>query len=366
MNLHSDEDSRFPRLFGALAWAAAAVLALVATAVAVLRVERIGEGQVGVLVGKWTGKAVPVLQTGKTVYSVLTRRLYVLDKTPQILEMAAASCGGALTVTTADGSEVEVDVTVRYRILPEQAHVVLATSGPGDLYKDKWVRATVRNQVRSHLGALAVGEMGDGAARDRQLALAQDAANEFLEPYALRIDSIALPVAPRFPAEHEVMVREREQADRQAQAEEARALAAEQRGTTETTAANDRKKVAIRQCASEVECRLIQAEAAALRIRCEADAHFARVSVAAEATLYRKTKEAEGVRSAKEAEAAGLAALAKALVGEGGRNVVKLEYAKALAGVVFDGEPSRNAAAPSRSASVPADIEPPAAMEKTE
>ena len=50
-------------------------------------------------------------------------------------------------------------------------------------------------------------------------------------------------------------------------------------------------------------------------------------------------QEADGILAERKAEAAGIMALKKALEGEGGRNMVKLEYAKKLKGVSVSGRP---------------------------
>ena len=70
-----------------------------------------------------------------------------------------------------------------------------------------------------------------------------------------------------------------------------------------------------------------------------ADAYFEKMTVSAGANLYEMKKTAEGTLARKSAEAEGIMALKKALEGEGGRNMVKMEYAKKLKDVQIVGKP---------------------------
>ncbi|MBT7166711.1 MAG: SPFH domain-containing protein, partial [Victivallales bacterium] len=291
------------------------------------------------------GESKIVAQSGQKFYISLTHRLYVLDRTLQTLEMTVTAGRGErpgkddIKIKTVDGSDVHVDVVVQYRIMPDKADLVLATSGPGELYKQKWARDFVRTQVRNHLGTLTTEDFYDATMRSEQIASAVDDASAILEPYGLKVDSIILPHRPRFYAEYEAAIKKKKLADQQAQQEESKALAAIQKKNTEEVTATNKKNVAVEQYEGDVERLIIQAEADAGKVRLEADAYFERISIGAEAALYQKTKEAEGILATKRAEAEGIEALGQALAGEGGRNMVKLEYAKRLQGVTITGQP---------------------------
>ena len=85
--------------------------------------------------------------------------------------------------------------------------------------------------------------------------------------------------------------------------------------------------------------KVIEAMAQGERARKAADAYFDRVTIGAEASLYQMTKNSEGILTRKKAEAQGIEALKKALEGEGGRNMVKMEYAKKLKNIIITGKP---------------------------
>jgi len=345
MNIHLDEDSRLPQLTSGMAWIAAAVIVLIVTTLSVVRVGRISGDEVGVLLNKWTGETELVAQSGQKFYISLISRLYVLDKTLQTLEMTVTAGRGErqgkdnLKVKTVDGSDVHVDVVVQYGIIPSEAAVVLATSGPGDLYKQKWARDYVRTEVRNHLGVLTTEDFYDATMRSEQIAAAAVAASEKLKEYGLQVNRIVLPTRPRFYTEYEAAIKKKKLADQQAQQEESKALAAIQKKNTEDVTATNKKNVAIEQYEGDVERMIIQAEADAGKVRLEADAYFERISIGATAALYQKTKEAEGILATKKADADGIQALSEALAGEGGRTMVKLEYAKRLQGVTITGQP---------------------------
>ena len=345
MNLHFDEDSRIPHLTGGLAWVAAALIVLIVTLLSVMRVGRISGDEVGVMLNKWTGETTVISQAGQKFYVSLIDRLYVLDKTIQTLEMTVTPGRGErpgkddVKIKTVDGSDVYVDVIVQYRIIPEDAGLVLETSGPGDLFKRKWARDFVRTEVRNQLGQLTTENFYDAARRSEQIDAAEQRSNEMLAQYGLKVDSIVLPTRPRFYTEYEAMIKKKKLADQQAQQEESKASAALQRKKTEEVTATNKKNVAIEKYQGDVERLIIQTEAECEKIRREADAYFDRVSIGADASLYQKSKEAEGILATKQAEADGIEALGKALSGEGGRNMVMLEYARRLQGVTVTGQP---------------------------
>jgi hypothetical protein len=75
------------------------------------------------------------------------------------------------------------------------------------------------------------------------------------------------------------------------------------------------------------------------KIKKGADAYYDRVTIGAEAALYENQKSAEGILARRSAEAEGIKELNLALEGEGGRNMVKLEYARKLKNITITGKP---------------------------
>jgi hypothetical protein len=88
----------------------------------------------------------------------------------------------------------------------------------------------------------------------------------------------------------------------------------------------------------------IEAKARAEKIRQEGIAYKLKAIFDADAEYGRLRREAEAILAVREAEAAGILALSDALEGAGGRNLVKLEYAKRLRNATIIGTPVLKAA----------------------
>jgi len=216
---------------------------------------------------------------------------------------------------------------------------VLATSGPGDNYKKKWARDYIRSICRNFLGELTTEEFYDSSKRAAKVLLARNNANERLAPFGIMIDGIVIPKKPHFYDEYEAMIKKKKLADQAVLEEQSKALAAEQKQVTMVVEETNKKNVAVETFKGQMEQKTIQAEAEGEQARKGADGYFDKVTIGADAKLYQMQKEAEAVFAKKSAEAKGIEILKKALEGEGGWNMVKLEYARKLKGITITGKP---------------------------
>ncbi|MFC1864194.1 SPFH domain-containing protein, partial [Thermodesulfobacteriota bacterium] len=226
---------------------------------------------------------------------------------------------------------------VQYRIIAEQAEEVLFTTGPGDQYKLKWARHYTRSICRDHLGELTTEEFYDSSKRNVQIVKAKQEAKERLQRFGIQIDDIVVPQKPRFYAKYEELIKKKKLSDQAVLEEQSKALAAVQIKQTAKVDETAKKNVAIEQFRGEMEKLIIQAEAG--RVRRAAEAYHKKTTVGADAEFYRLEKKAEATLAQKKAEAQGIEALKKALEGEGGRNMVKMEYAKKLKDLTISGQP---------------------------
>jgi regulator of protease activity HflC (stomatin/prohibitin superfamily) len=328
-----------------LLWLLAALILIVGFTFYTFRFEEITGEEVGVILNKLNGNMSIVNNPGVKPYCGLTHQLFVLDKTIQVLEMTERQGRGDrqgkdnLKIKAIDGSDVYVDLKVQYRIDPEMADVVLRTSGIGDAYKQKWVRDYVRSYVRNKLGQLTTEAFYDASEREPLLAEAQSSINEKLAPFGIIIDQPVIPRKPHFHEAYEELIKQKKLADQQVLEEESKKKAAEQRQQTLIVEAENRKRVALTEFDGKMKQKVIAAEAEAERIVQEGEAYYQEITIGAEAILYESQKKAESIRKEKKAEAEGMAALNKALKGEGGRNMVMLEYAKRLSEITFSGLP---------------------------
>lgn len=332
-------------LGGGSVWALAAALLVIVVAVRTVRFGRVTGEEVGIQLDRISGKISVITQSGVKLYNGLLSDFYVLDRTLQSLDMTQDATRGDvmrrddLKIKTVDGSDVYVDLKIQYKIDSNMAEDVILTSGPGELYKKKWARDYMRSICRNYLGELTTEQFYDSSKRDARLVLAKQEANEKLGTFGIVIDSIVIPKRPQFYKEYEQMIKKKKLADQAVLEEQSKAMAAKQKQQTLIVKETNAKNVAVEQFEGQMKQKIIQEEAEAERSRKKADAYFEEHTVAADATLYRMKKEATAILARKTAEADGIMALRKALEGEGGRNMVKLEYARKLKRITIIGKP---------------------------
>jgi len=324
-------------LSNTLIWVAVALLVLAVFVFSTVRMGRVTGEHVGLLLSKLSGKITVISQPGVKMYNGITGEFYLLEKTMQTLDMTGK--GNTLKIKTIDGSDVYVDLKVQYKISVDMAETVIYSSGPGDLYKEKWTRDYIRSLCRNFLAELTTEEFYDSSKRDAKMVLAYQEANKRLNPYGIIIDSIVIPQKPHFYEEYEAMIKKKKLADQAVLEEQSKALAAKQRQQTLIVVETNKKNVAVEQFKGEMERKIITARAEESKARQAADAYYDKITIGAGADLYKAQKEAEGILAKKKAEAEGIEALKKALEGEGGRNMVKLEYARKLKDIVITGQP---------------------------
>jgi len=330
---------------GALLWIALAFLVVVVAVFNTVRVGHVTGEQVGIMLNKVNGKMTVINQPGVKIYNGITHRFYVLDKTLQTLEMTEVKGRGDrlgqddLKIKTKDGSDVFVDLKVQYKIDAEAADTVLRTSGPDDLYKRKWARDYTRTLARNYLGELITEEFYDASKRNAQLVVALQEARKKLSPFGITIDSLVIPSKPTFHEKYEQLIKQKKLADQEVEEEQSKALAAQQLQETRIVEEENKTNVAVEEYSGQMEQKIIGAEAGAEKTRKEAEAYYNQTTIGAEAFLYQQQKEAEGIAAMKKAEAQGIEAMKEALEGEGGRNMVKLEYARRLKDLTITGQP---------------------------
>lgn len=310
-----------------------------------IRIGHVSGEQVGILLDRFTGKVTVVNESGAKIYNGISHSFSVLDKTLQTLDMTESTARGDrkgkddIKIKTKDGSDVYVDVKVQYRIMAEQADIVVATSGLGEAYKQKWARDYARTMVRNFLGELTTEEFYDSSKRDAKLDMASNSINERLNQFGIKIDNIVIPQRPHFYAEYEEMIKNKKLADQAVLEEQSKALAAKQKQNTMIVQETNRKNVAIEQFSGEMQQKLIQIKADSDRGRKAADAYYQKVTINATANLYDLERSAEGILAKRTAEANGIRELNNALSAPGGRTMVKLEYARRLKDITFSGKP---------------------------
>jgi len=143
----------------------------------------------------------------------------------------------------------------------------------------------------------------------------------------------------RYYREYAEKIQERRIADKEVEEQRQRGGAAKENQERVITEETKKLDVAVSRFRGQLYNMEIEAKANAEKIKQEGLAYLLKAKLDADAEYERLQKEAEAILAVKEAEAAGILALRDALEGEGGRNLVKLEYAKRLREAKIIGTP---------------------------
>jgi hypothetical protein len=322
-------------------WILVMTLAVVAFGVGRHGVVRIHEHQVGVLVNNVTGKLTLKPHVGYLVFLPYLARVYVLDKTIQRLELTWAQPGAAprdVKLKVADGAQVSLDLTLNFKLRPDLAVRVLRRSGLNTRFAEIWVESMVRHHALTTFGDLTMEQFYDATRRAEKAAAIQTQVNEKLRDEGIEIVAV-IPGEYRFYREYEQIIEEKKLADQQVEEQQAQARAAKE--DQERRIVEKRSEIEVRQTTfnGEMAARLAQAEADAEKKRREADGQYRFTLLQADSKLYTMKKQAEASLEQGKAEAEGLAKNRAAMQGEGGLNMVAMEYARQLQKMRITGTP---------------------------
>jgi regulator of protease activity HflC (stomatin/prohibitin superfamily) len=213
----------------------------------------------------------------------------------------------ALNIQTSEGYNVNVDVSVLYRI--EDPYLVITALGPGRLYEDSLVIPRAEQILRKRLGELDAEQFYNVAMRSEKVRLALEDLNGELSPAGLRALSI--------------FVRRYVYDSRYQQA-------IEQRKIQDQTVFKNQAEADMAQANAERDRIVAVGEAAAKVELSHGDAEKKKLE--AEADLYARKKGAAGELEVKLAEAEGTRLENEALRGRGSENLVGLKMADVLRG----------------------------------
>jgi glutaredoxin 2 len=174
--------------------------------------------------------------------------------------------------------------------------------------------------------------------RDTKAQKARDEINEMLEKHGLFVTSINL-TDYRYYKEYAEKIQERRLADKEVEEQKTRASAARENQKKVVVEETKKLDVEVARFRGECDKRIMDARGASEAKKQDADAYLIQKRYEADAEFERLAKEAEAVLATVRADAGGLKALRDALDGDGGRNLVRLEYAKRLKQAIVRGLP---------------------------
>ncbi|MGR3319520.1 MAG: SPFH domain-containing protein [Candidatus Anammoxibacter sp.] len=305
--------------------------------------------QVAVLVNNLTGNVKAITRAGAVLYYPYIQDIYILDRPEQVLKMTSANIskkyprGNPVVIRTIDGGEVALDITIQYRIIPEMANDVIRNSGKNLSFKLKWLYDYGRTICRYNYGELSISEFPNSSKRDEKSEKAAAEINKMINKYGLMVTSINI-LDYRYYREYAEKILERRLADKEIEEQKAMTAAAKRNKEKVVIEETRKMEVEIARFQGELEKRILEAEGEAARTRNNADTYLVRSRIEGGAEFERLFNMAKAVFAQKKAEAKGIRELKMALEGPGGRNLVKMEYAKRLKNATIRGTPVLKAA----------------------
>ncbi len=321
-----------------------AILLFGAFIAANIRIARVAGSEIGIKINDISGKIEVISESGTVIYNGLISSFYLVDTADQRLEMTADPQRGDrrqqddLRIKTIDGSDVFVDLTINYGVSRDKVDVVALTSGLGDAYKLKWVRDYSRSICRTVFGQMTTEEFYDASIREEKANRAKDELNEKLNPFGIEVRKV-IPEKFRFHQEYEEKIKAKKLADQEVEEQISKANAAHQDQIFRTVEATKKKEVFVATIDGQMQQLIVQAKANADKNVKEAEAYAVATIRGGDAQFYEMEKNAEAITATKAAEAEALQKLSAAMEGEGGRNIVKMEYAQRLKQMIISGQP---------------------------
>jgi hypothetical protein len=233
---------------------------------------------------------------------------------------------------------VSLDVSVSYKLVPREAVEVLRRAGTGTRFSDVWVEPFARHVCMTSFGRLTTEEMYDAGLRSERAQEALQQLNELIQPHGIEVIAL-IPGQFRFYQEYEQVIQEKKLADQQVEEQQSQAKALLQDQARQLVEAEHKALTELTTTRGQSATRLLQADADADRIKREADGYFTTKTFESDGAFAKAENLAKGQRAMLLADAEGMEQRRLALTGEGGVNLVGLEYAKRLAGVRFSGTP---------------------------
>jgi len=300
--------------------------------------------EVAVIINNITGNVKTIDRAGAVVYYPFIQDLYILDKREQEAPMASSNIsadfpqGNPIILKTRDGGDVSIDLVIQYKLISKMASKVVQDTGFGEEFKEKWIWDYARTICRYEFGDLSISEFPDSAKREQKIKTSTSELNSLLNPHGILVTSLNF-IDYRYYREYAEKIHERRLADKEVEEQVQRARAAKKNQNRVVTEETKKLDVAISRFMGTLHQMEINAKAEASKIRDSGKAYLIKSLLDADAEYDRLEKEAASILAIRKAEAEGIFALKKALEGAGGRNLVKMEYAKRLRNARIIGTP---------------------------
>ncbi|MEZ6017545.1 MAG: SPFH domain-containing protein [Planctomycetota bacterium] len=320
-----------------------------------LGVMQVEANEIAVRVNFLTGEESVITQPGYQFYLPFVQAIYPLDRTTQEYVMSGTSRESVdtpnqaqrLTVRANDGSNFWFqEMRIQYELVPSSADRVLSDSGPGDSFKEEWIKGHARSILRDEFGRYSAVEVANPTVYKQAPEAARTRLNALLESHGIHIVRIITP-NPKFDERYERAIDDRKEADQEVQELKARAEQLEQVREQRLAAVRKEKEVEMQTLEGELSKELLASERDAIRIQRGADAFAATRVAEGQAEREQLLAQAEGLTQKYTKEAEGIASRAKALA-QRGEVIVREALVEKLLGVKFTFVPYSRDPAPQR------------------
>ncbi len=308
--------------------------------------------EVAVIVNYLTGDEEIVNRPGYKVFIPFFAQAFVFDKSPNQFTMEGDQDRDAnnvrkLTVRANDGSNFWFDTfKLHYRIMPGKADLVLHDSGPGNNFKQNWVKAYARSVLRDEFGRFSTEEIADSGKRKIATDRSRERLNEMLDAHGIFIMEVLTP-KPTFEAQYERAIQDRKVADQEVQKLIGKAKQLEQERERRLAGIERDKATEYELLLGTLEKDRISEEKVAVQVTKTADAYSIGRIAEGQAAERRLTEEARGLELQARKEAEGLTAKVEALAARGDI-LVREELARKFAQITFEIIPYRRDPSPTR------------------
>ncbi len=277
--------------------------------------------EVGVRIVKWSPLAkmgtLKVYAPGATYFfPPIINEWHTFDTKLQNMEMTASYQRGArfgrddLVFKTVDGNDIALDVIIAYRLDPEKTPYILTNIAQSNReLEEKLVRPITRNVTREFFGELKTEDFYVANKRTEKAELARKTLNDILGSHGVIVESV-LPKDYRFKPAYQNAIEDKKVADQMA----------------------ERFKSEVKATVEEYLQKLQLAQGEVNKMIAGIDGEYAQAKISADAyyeqqIMLAKAIESEGINQAK-----GIEKMVEALNNSGGKTMVKIKLAEALAG----------------------------------
>jgi membrane protease subunit HflC len=308
--------------------------------------------QVAVIANYLTGETEVHLQPGYQFFIPFLQQGFLFDKSVQEFVMQGEKDVDSnhvkkLTVRANDGSNLSFDeMKIQYRILPSQAEVVLTDSGPGQAFKNNWVRAYARSILRDEFGRFSSSDIADPTNYNTAAAVSKERLNDVLRGHGIEVMQIKTP-KPKFDERYEQAIEDRKVANQEVERIKARAEQLRRERERLVAEIDSQKAVEYEVLKGSLNAEFIGAERERVRVERSADAYKTTVVGDGRATQARLLEQARGMREKALKEAEGLKAKTDALALQG-EVLVRERLAERLKDIEFTLVPYTKDSAPTR------------------